>query len=270
MTKPLKIVVFDLDETLVYFTEFGIFCDCLNNYFKQRNYSNQHFNELLDLYPLFLRPKIVTILQYLKRKKKENKCYKVMIYTNNQGDIDWTNNIKKYFESKIDVVLFDKIIAAFKIGGKHVELGRTSHDKTMDDFVRCTKMPENIELCFIDDVYHDGMADDKVYYINVKPYKYQITISDMIKSFLDSKLGSNVKNKDEFRYNMTEDFKRYSYRITQKTKEEQEIDEIIGKRMLQHLKHFFYEKINQTYKKKSHDKKRGRNKTMKRSSRQIS
>ena len=24
-----KIVVFDLDETLGYFTEFGIFCDCL-------------------------------------------------------------------------------------------------------------------------------------------------------------------------------------------------------------------------------------------------
>lgn len=50
MTKPLKIVVFDLDETLGYFTEFGIFCDCLNNYLKQNNYSGEHFNDLLDLY----------------------------------------------------------------------------------------------------------------------------------------------------------------------------------------------------------------------------
>ena len=95
--KPLKIVVFDLDETLGYFTEFGIFCDCLNKYFKTNEYSNTKFNELLDLYPAFLRPKIMNILRYLKSKKSENKCYKVMIYTNNQGDKSWAINIKKYF-----------------------------------------------------------------------------------------------------------------------------------------------------------------------------
>ena len=33
MNAPKKIVVFDLDETLGYFTEFGILCDCLNKYF---------------------------------------------------------------------------------------------------------------------------------------------------------------------------------------------------------------------------------------------
>ena len=99
MDTPHKIVVFDLDETLGYFTEFGIFCDCLNAYFKKNNYSDLHFNDLLDLYPNFLRPKILNILQYLKNKKKENKCYKVMIYTNNQGDKNWVNNIKKYFDN---------------------------------------------------------------------------------------------------------------------------------------------------------------------------
>jgi hypothetical protein len=227
---------------------------------KQNNYSGEHFNDLLDLYPLFLRPKILTILRYLKTKKKENKCYKVMIYTNNQGNKNWANNIKKYFEYKIDEPLFDKIIGAFKVGGKHIELGRTSHDKTMDDFVRCTKMPENIELCFIDDVYHVGMTDDKVYYINVKPYKHQLSINDMINTFLHSNLGLVVKNNEQFEHAMKSDFKRYSYRVNQKTKEEQEIDEIIGKRMLQHLKQFFYEKTNRTYKKKG---KNNRNKTMK-------
>jgi hypothetical protein len=267
MNKPHKIVVFDLDETLGYFTEFGIFCDCLNNYFKNNDYSEQNFNELLDLYPLFLRPKILSILQYLKRKKKENKCYKVMIYTNNQGDRSWVNNIKSFFEFKIgskkDDLLFDKIIAAFKVDGKHVELGRTSHDKTMDDFIRCTKMPMNIELCFIDDVYHDGMADDKVYYVNVKPYKYQLTIDEMINTFLSSKLGKIVVNKEHFKQIIRANFNSYSYRLVKKTKEEQDIDEIIGKRILQHLKKFFYEKTNKTY------KKRGRgigNRTMKRTS----
>ena len=85
-------------------------------------------------------------------------------------------NPRKYFDNKVNYELFDKIIAAFKVRGKQVEIDRTSHDKTMDDFVRCTKLSENIEVCFIDDLYHSGMVDDKVYYINVKPYKYQINI----------------------------------------------------------------------------------------------
>jgi len=261
MTKPFKIVVFDLDETLGYFTEFGIFCDCLNNYFKNDSYSNTYFNELLDLYPNFLRPKILNILQYLKGKKKENKCYKVMIYTNNQGDKTWAMNIKKYFDDKVEYDLFDKIIAAFKVRGKPVEIGRTSHDKTMDDFVRCTKLPENIEVCFIDDLYHSGMANDNVYYINVKPYKYQMRIENMITRFMKSHLGNKIKNKEHFTTNIIDDFKRYNYRIHEKTQKEQEIDEIIGKRMLQHMKQFFYEKTNHTFKKKKRTTKR---KTLKR------
>jgi hypothetical protein len=159
------------------------------------------------------------------------------------------------------VVLFDKIIAAFKVRGKHVELGRTSHDKTMDDFVRCTKLPENIEVCFIDDLYHSGMADDNVYYINVKPYKYQMRIENMITRYMNSHLGNKIKNKEHFTSVMTDDFKRYKYRIHDKTQKEQEIDEIIGKRMLQHLKQFFYEKTNHTFKKK---KRTTKNKTFKR------
>ena len=261
MTKPFKIVVFDLDETLGYFTEFGIFCDCLNNYFKKASYSNTNFNELLDLYPNFLRPKIMNILRYLKGKKKENKCYKVMIYTNNQGDKSWAMNIKKYFDDKVEYDLFDKIIAAFKVRGQQVEIGRTSHDKTMDDFVRCTKLPENIEVCFIDDIYHAGMTDDKVYYINVKPYKYQMRIENMINRFLHSPLANKIHNTHHFTTAIIHDFKQYNYRINEKTQKEQEIDEIIGKRMLQHLKQFFYEKTNYTFKNKKRTVKR---KTLKR------
>jgi hypothetical protein len=247
---PFKIVVFDLDETLGYFTEFGIFCDCLNEYFKNEDYSDTHFNELLDLYPEFIRPKMINALLYLKSKKLDDKCYKVMIYTNNQGDRSWAINIKKYFDNKVEYELFDKIIAAFEVRGQRVEIERTSHDKKMDDFVRCSKLPENIEVCFIDDLYHSGMVDDKVYYINVKPYKYQISIEKMINTFLDSKLGNNVADKEDFINSIQHEYKEYNYRIDEKTKEEQEVDEIVGKRMLQHLKQFFREKSNKTIKKK--------------------
>ena len=58
----MKIVVFDLDETLGYFVEFGIFWDSLNLYLIKNNKKglNQNdFNNILDLYPEFIRPNII-------------------------------------------------------------------------------------------------------------------------------------------------------------------------------------------------------------------
>jgi hypothetical protein len=76
MTCANKIVVFDLDETLGYFMEFGMFWDAMHDYLKEKHFLNeikvdQHlFNELLDLYPEFLRANILNILNYLKKKKQ--------------------------------------------------------------------------------------------------------------------------------------------------------------------------------------------------------
>ena len=70
----MKIVVFDLDETLGYFTELGIFWDSLVHYMKikQKPELNQtDFNAILDLSPEFLRPNIINILNYLKTKKEQ-------------------------------------------------------------------------------------------------------------------------------------------------------------------------------------------------------
>ena len=50
----MKIVVFDLDETLGYFTEFGIFWDSLSNYINLKGgptLEQSDFNDILDLYP---------------------------------------------------------------------------------------------------------------------------------------------------------------------------------------------------------------------------
>jgi len=257
MTKSdTKVVVFDLDETLGYFTQFGIFCDCLDTYFKNKKYSSIHFNTLLDLYPEFLRPKILNILNYLKEKKKTKKCYKVMIYTNNQGPKSWAKSISEYFDYKTNYKLFDQIIAAFKIRGEKIELGRTSYDKTVDDLFRCTKLPEDIEICFVDDLYHDGMTEDRVYYINVKPYHHKLTIHNLMLRFLDSQLAKNIKNKTEFITIIEDEFNKYKYRVDEKSKEEQDIDTIIGKKMFQHIKRFFYENNNKTLRRKKKINKR--------------
>jgi hypothetical protein len=260
----MKIVVFDLDETLGYFTEFGIFWDCLKNYLKlnEKNLSQTTFNDILDLYPEFIRPNIINILKYLKKKKISQCCHKMMIYTNNQGSKEWAHSIISYFENKIKYKLFDQIISAFKINGKKVEICRTKHDKCHKDFIKCTKLPVNAEICFIDDSYYPEMSNNNIYYINLKPYYYDLNFEEMMLRFKKSKIGIGlINNFEEFEIYMMKDFKRYNYDVVDKNPEEYEIEEILGKQIMEHLEEFFsiknkniIKKINGTRKNMSNKK----------------
>jgi hypothetical protein len=247
--KPQKVVVFDLDETLGSYTQLGIFGDALDIYFNSE-FTNINFNELLDLYPEFIRPKLFSILKYLKQKKLNKECSKVMIYTNNQGPKSWAESIQNYFDDKINYKLFDQIIAAFKIGENRVELCRTSNEKSVSDFLKCTKLPSNVEICFLDDQYHAKMEDENVYYINVKPYCHHLSYNEMINRFINSSLGKYVRNKDEFRKFVINISNKYQFKIEQKCSKEHNIDKIIGKKILYYLKLFFNDLNSKTMKKK--------------------
>jgi hypothetical protein len=190
----------------------------------------------MDLYPEFTRPNIINILKHLLQKKKENKCQAVMIYTNNTGERKWAEHIKGYFEHKLNSKIFEQIIAAFKINGKIVEINRTSHEKSVDDFFRCTKLPSDIEICFIDDLFHPKMKNDNVYYIHVKEYKHLLPATEMLNRYLNSPLSIDIKNKEEFKQFTMFNLK---YNIVEKDKHEHEIDIIVSKKMLEHIKEFF-------------------------------
>lgn len=240
--RPQKIVVFDLDETLGSFGQFGSFCMLLDDYYNDDNKAYSIFNELLDLYPEYPRPYILNVLRYLLQKKKDGKCKAVMIYTNNQGERAWVEHIKTYFETKLKSKIFEQIISAFKVDGKIVEVNRTTHDKTIDDFFRCTKLPKDIEICFVDDLFHPKMEDENVYYIHVKGYKHYLPSSVIIKRFLNSNLAKDFKNNETEREKFT-DFmmSRLNYNTAEKDEDDQEMDVIISKKMLEHMKNFFKE-----------------------------
>jgi len=244
----MKIVVFDLDETLGYFVEFSVFWNCLQQYFTNErikySFTQEDFNQLLDLYPEFLRPNIMTLLKYLMYKKKSKCCHKMLIYTNNQGPKQWCKQLISYFEHKLNFELFDQIIHAFKINGEVVEIGRTSHDKSFHDLVRCTKIPPNSEICFLDDTYYPEMTHEHIYYINVKPYIHDLDFWEMIQRLWNSKnyLIQNMLKKDsreEFEMKMNRIFKPYDYLVLPKTAEETNIDKIVSKQILIHLEEFF-------------------------------
>ena len=245
----MKIVVFDLDETLGYFTQYSIFWSCLDKYLLENNNYNltlKDFSSILDLYPEFLRPGIINILNYLKNKKMSNCCHKMMIYTNNNGSKSWANFILKYFEEKIKYKLFDQIIAAFKINGKQIEMCRTTHDKTHKDLIRCTKIPLNAEICYLDDVFYPEMSHKNVYYINIKPYTHDLDFDLIVERFLNSDAGKKlIQNPDNFKKQIMKDFKLFNFEILEKNNEEYEVDKILSKQILSHL-HDFFNKTTKT------------------------
>jgi len=254
--KPKKIVVFDLDETLGSFVELGIFWDALESYYKH-NLNNNKLFEVLDLFQTFLRPDILKILQFIKSQKENKKCDYVMIYTNNQGPKSWVKSISEYFNNKLDYELFDKIIAAFKVRNKVIEICRTSHEKSVSDLIRCTKIPTNTEICFIDDQYHSLMEEDNVYYINVKPYLYTIPFKDMAENYFDKYLKNDDKHHDKeaFIKFIVDFMKEYNFIVKNKSEIEQSADKVVSKQLFIHLETFFKKGRNNNTRKRKIKKK---------------
>jgi hypothetical protein len=235
-----RIIVFDLDETLGYFTQFGMLWDTINEYNKHIHLNiemNQtFFNKLLNLYPEFLRPQILRILEYLKQQKEAQNCQKILIYTNNQAPKQWAYFIKNYFEDKINYPLFDQVIGAFKVNGKIIEICRTTNKKTKDDLIHCSKINSNSKICFIDDTYYPNMTDENIYYINLKPYIYDLPFDVLIERLNDY-------------YNMDKQYllnnlNSYNYILSNKNSIEYNMEKALSKKLYKLLHKFFQEQTN--------------------------
>ena len=268
--KQERIIVFDLDETLGFFTQMGTFWDTLRLLNGEtyntinKNIPIPTFQETLDLFPEFFRPNILDILHYIIGSKKKGLCKEVMIYTNNQGPYEWVDMIKKYFNMKMEYPIITKIVRAFKINNKKVEWCRTSHEKKFDDFINCTKLPKDVELCFIDDTEHNGMVHDNVYYIKILPYKYYLPIEIMLTryiklvkkkfhhkyaKYIQSEVQEHQKKKEKIldrisKYNSfllsfgEPTYKKYNLNYVRKTPNDYKIDKIIGKRLYEMIEDF--------------------------------
>ena len=238
-----NVVVFDLDETIGYFTEFGIFYDSLVKYLNAGQINREWiFAKTLQLFPEVIRPNLFSVLTYLKKKKQDGMCSKVLIYTNNQGPRDWAHMIKRYIHKKLDYILFDSIIGAFKVRGKIEEVCRTSNEKSTTDLVRCAKLPKETRICFIDDIYHENM--DNVYYIKVTPYIHTISMNVMVNRFLDStvshRLGIKVDTQNRYIHYMRAKIHEYKYTYVVKEARSYDIDKIVTKQIMVLLQNFFH------------------------------
>lgn len=235
-------VVFDMDETLGFFQQINYLWHLL---LKINNNINKNlFKEILNLYPEFIRPNLIQILNYLKEKKQQNRCSNIIIYTNNRTSKEWVTLIQNYFNELINYDLFDKIICAFKINNIILENNRSSYEKTFNDFIKCSLLDPKTNICFVDDKYYPDMNKNNLIYIQIKKYIYELNknvlFERLYKSILITKnyISQNILDKAYKNFNYL--YKNENVNIN--------IHKIVSKKLLYHLNKFFYK--NFTLKKK--------------------
>ncbi len=228
-----KIVAFDMDETLGNFFELSGLWNIMKNL--NPRLTKQDFFMLLDMHQEYLRPNLQHILNYLKTEKKNKNIHRVIIFTNNQGPKSWSFLIKDYLNYKLQYLLFDHVVGAYKIGnGKQIEKYRTSHDKKYEDLLKCAKINKVSKICFIDDQKHQQMIHENVYYILIDGYEYQIPLQEKQYRFVKSNLYkkfNKVQQQHILKY-----FKSMSKYATKMTVTEN--DKQTGKNLLNSIKTF--------------------------------
>ena len=218
--QPPKVVAFDLDETIGSFADLyliwkTIFTKDIYRGNVDRTITQKIFNDLLDLYPEFLRYGILHILEFIKTKIQTGESHRIYLYTNNQCDYSvWTKNaccpnptewvemIIVYLNMKINTkeTIFAKPICAFKINNQVIEPLRKTTTKTHSDFLKCSVLPKTTEICFIDNTFYDKMCHDKVYYIQPPPYVHSLTRTDIISRFVNSTLHTHLIQRTDYQY----------------------------------------------------------------------
>lgn len=243
LKRTSRVIAFDLDETIGSFTDLEVLWSALQEYTDLHEPVN--FNHLLDLYPEFLRYGIIPILKYLIEKKNTGECSNIYIYTNNQCGPEWVEMITQYLDYtlKTKTPIFHQIISAFKINNLRIEPSRTTHSKTHSDFIRCTLMPKNTEIFFLDDAHFPEMKQSRVYYIQPKSYVHHLSTKDIVNRFISSKLCLTIHNASTSLLNsylLTYFIQRDIFSNGNPHIRQLETDILVAQKIMYHLRDFFF------------------------------
>jgi len=101
-------------------------------------------------------------------------------------------------------------------------------------------MSGSFEVFFIDDREHPGMHAENVYVINVKPYTRELSMRDFMTRFAGSALFETLHfTRAEFADSASTLLKRDMGPAAAYTKEEAEVDKMVGATILEKLREFF-------------------------------
>jgi hypothetical protein len=235
-----KTFVFDLDVTIGSFGDMYYLWTCLHIDHRIQSI----FNDLLDMFPEFLRVGILPIFEYIKKKYEKRECRQIYLYTNNQCEYpNWVKHLISYLNSKLSVEdtasIFAKPVCAFKIKDRRIELFRNGHSKTYDDFIRCSMLPKSVEICFVDDVVYDKMIDSRIYFIQPPPYFHRLSRDTIIDRFMTSDLYRRLyPSKPHFKSAI-----EYEYIV-----DPHDIE--VSKKMMYYIREFFFVSLKPEYTRK--------------------
>ena len=103
-----KIIIFDMDETLGCFFQLGAFIDGLEKFYN-KSLTQKEFDEVFDLYPEYIRPDMINILNFLVEQRNKGNVDKIIIFTNNQGPKSWAQKFQNIFQIKSKVMYLIKL-----------------------------------------------------------------------------------------------------------------------------------------------------------------
>ena len=244
-----QVVVFDLDETLGHFHLIRLVWESIHEFINYNNIpymmNQADFNDLFDVFPKMLRPDILSILQFLKDEKDRGTCSGIMVYTNNKYPKEWVYLIIHYIEYKIGHKIFDNIVLAFKKNGRIQQMGRTTSDKKIEDFVACCRLPQSVEICYFDNTEYSGMVSENVYYLKVRAYYHPFTEAFIIQRVLSCPVWARVlctshdRHIQMFIQFFIKNLHRKGYYFAEKSFLDYEMDKVTSKRIQTHLTDFF-------------------------------
>jgi hypothetical protein len=203
------------------------------------------FNDLFDIFPEMLRPEIIPILQFLKGEKDRGACSGIMVYTNNKYPKEWVYLIIQYIENKVGHKLFDNIVLAFKLHGRVQQIGRTTTDKKLADFVSCCRLPQSVEVCYFDNTEYSGMVSENIYYLKVRAYYHPFTETSIIQRVGPRTVLARVlcatheRHIQMFIQFFIKNLRRKGYQFADKSFLDYEMDKVTSKRIQTHLTDFF-------------------------------
>jgi hypothetical protein len=162
----------------------------------------------------------------------------MFIYTNNQCSDNFVELISNYFSYKINATtpLFDQIILSFKTKDRIIESFRTTQRKTPEDFIRCTLLPKETRICFVDNTYFSEMKAKRIYYIQPMSYHHHLSKEEIMERLrrLDIVLPPGIYDKlYTFPENISKNYKDY-FQYKKNT------DKLVAQKMMYHIKDFFH------------------------------
>ena len=168
-----KCIIFDLDETIGYFSQIYIIILRLEELYKIK-LSYGEYRKIFEKYENIFRPGIFVLFAYLNALKNKYD-FKIILYTNTSMNDEFLDNIIKYINERIHNSnnIFDNIITL-------TSTCRSGAKKQFTDIYNCVEYLNNGYLFLIIDNGNQYKLD-KLYskLVKVTSYNYRYLVSDI-------------------------------------------------------------------------------------------